>query len=233
MKKVYTLFILSFLCLTGIVAQDLTYPLGQHLNVTVEDTSFESYMVNIETTVPEAITYKWTLITNTLPSAWDYSLCDWQTCYIFIPNSSAMDSISLTDAQNGIKGFFSLAIIPGSNYGSGILAIHVYDAKDINRGDTISMTIENPNLVGIKENSAVSLLSIYPNPTQNKVTFNNKSFEKVDIEIYSAIGTLVMQDVSLANQSTSIDLSKLDRGIYFVTIVDNNGMRKTEKLILQ
>lgn len=69
-------------------------------------------------------------------------------------------------------------------------------------------------------------LSVYPNPSSDMIYFD--STEKIDaIDIYDVRGKLVM---SCLNTSQSINISKLNSGIYFVK-VSLNGKITTRKII--
>lgn len=83
------------------------------------------------------------------------------------------------------------------------------------------------NSVGIKENGSISkLISIYPNPAANTLQINNKSQEAVNsrIEILSSVGALI-KVVNAVNISgtTSIDVSDLSRGMYFIKLKSTRG----------
>ena len=233
MKKLYTLVIATLVITTNLVAQNLVYPQGQHVVATVLNENFEQWQIDVATPTPEAITYKWTLISNSFP-AWSYSLCDYTNCWVGVPpGSHLMTAITLTQAQNGIAGFFKLNMTTGPNYGSGVVKIYVYDALDINRGDTVSWTIDLPTPVGMSESAQASPMSFYPNPAKNSLTFNNTSNQNKTIDIYNALGENVLTQIILQNEKLKFEVGQLNKGIYFVSFTDVDGVIKTEKLIIQ
>lgn len=78
-------------------------------------------------------------------------------------------------------------------------------------------------------------LKVYPNPTDNIVTFevlNSNSFINGKIIIYNTIGKKVVQ-TDLISSKMSINL-KLQSGVYFIQIIDNKGYKLAfEKLIIK
>jgi len=233
MKRLYTLVIATLVITTNLVAQNLVYPQGQHVVATVLNENFEQWQIDVTTPTPEAITYKWTLISNSFP-AWSYSLCDYTNCWVGVPpGSHLMTAITLTQAQNGIAGFFKLNLTTGPIYGAGVVKIYVYDALDINRGDTVSWTIDLPTPVGINEDVKAKTVSFYPNPAKNTVTFMNTSDQNNRIEILNALGETVLSQLALSNQRIILSVSKLNKGIYFVSFTGVNGIKQTERLFIQ
>ena len=82
----------------------------------------------------------------TVPSGWQYSVCDFGTCYSGIPvGPNTMDTV----AVNG-QGFLGLNIDPSGVAGSGIVKLYVYQNGFPNSGDTLTWTI-NASMVGIEE----------------------------------------------------------------------------------
>jgi hypothetical protein len=86
-------------------------------------------------------------------------------------------------------------------------------------------------LVGIQEVSEEQI-TLYPNPAKANVRINGVE-NAVRIEVYNMLGelnsTLEKQDKS---GSLTLDLSGLNRGVYFVKIVGKKGANITKKLIL-
>ncbi len=78
-------------------------------------------------------------------------------------------------------------------------------------------------------------LSIYPNPTNNIVTFevlNSNSFISGKILIYNTIGKEVVRTDLLSNKM-NLNL-ELQSGVYFVQVIDNKGLKvAVEKLIIK
>jgi PKD repeat protein len=86
------------------------------------------------------------------------------------------------------------------------------------------------NTVGYKENSLKNDFTLFPNPVQNKVgiIFTNSASSKISIT--NALGQEVYEAAIINQQSSEIDVSKFNAGIYFVTIMQKNE-HKTFKLI--
>jgi len=85
-----------------------------------------------------------------------------------------------------------------------------------------------------------SRVSIYPNPTDGKtfIELNNLANKEVEIKLVSILGTEVMhlfggEIVSNYYMINNIDLSHLETGIYFVKVVADGDVVRTNKLILK
>jgi hypothetical protein len=94
----------------------------------------------------------------------------------------------------------------------------------------IDLVIYNPN-VGSSVNTAKVLdnVRIYPNPFNNVVTVENLNNSK-NITISNVLGQTVM-NVPVTGSTVEINTANLDKGVYLITIVDNNNNMRTEKLI--
>lgn len=70
---------------------------------------------------------------------------------------------------------------------------------------------------------------IYPNPTNSAVTIRTSSNSKVYYMLKDISGNLLLSDSFLHN--TVVDLSNLNEGIYFVTLIDDNGLVSVKKIL--
>ncbi|RLD30625.1 MAG: hypothetical protein DRI70_00605 [Bacteroidetes bacterium] len=79
--------------------------------------------------------------------------------------------------------------------------------------------------LGISDNN-YSRVVLYPNPTQGLVTLlSDQTITK--IELLNSLG----QNIDLTWDTSQIDLSKLESGIYFLRIQDHNGFSEIHKII--
>lgn len=86
---------------------------------------------------------------------------------------------------------------------------------------------------GISETSSNNQIVVTPNPAKNSVQISVASNGRQDEMIYTItdnIGQLVQSGV-LSNQSTTLDVSFLSRGLYFVNVTSNTGIRWSKKLV--
>ncbi len=81
----------------------------------------------------------------------------------------------------------------------------------------VTMLAEAPPLS--VENNNINNISVFPNPANYHIKISNIS-DPVDIEIRNIIGQFMMNRKNVLS-TTEIDISKLSKGIYFIT-VDNN-----------
>jgi hypothetical protein len=95
---------------------------------------------------------------------------------------------------------------------------------------TDSMTCYYP--VGTEElnNSSIEL---FPNPTTNELKIQNAEFRIETVEVYDALGQRVCSQLETKDfkPQTSVDISQLRPGIYFVTITDKEKNTVTRKFV--
>ena len=71
---------------------------------------------------------------------------------------------------------------------------------------------------------------IYPNPVHNVLNIEGDNLKEV--ALYSAIGTLV-QKTTLTGHATSLNVSGLTKGIYFVRLTMGDGNISTRKVVIE
>lgn len=140
--------------------------------------------------------------------------------YVFNSNPDDKNSaMNLLDTDNdGIPNY-----LDNDDDGDGILTINE-DANgnnnpmdDDSNGNGIPDYLDSPQLSTI-QNSAITSISIYPNPTSDAFFVSNKSDQEIShIEVYSINGMLVKEIRNIA-ETTVIDVSNLQTGIYFVKL---------------
>ena len=82
---------------------------------------------------------------------------------------------------------------------------------------------------GVEEVAEVSNFKIYPNPTKGLLIV-----EAGDDGLYQIVNLMGQEVLSgtLANQTTTIDLSRLVEGVYLINL-KSNGITKTERIVKQ
>ena len=84
------------------------------------------------------------------------------------------------------------------------------------------------NAVGIKENVANIALSVYPNPSLGElfVDVTSKEMEDISISIINPLGQVVNDElyVKSNNGKIKIDLTTINKGVYFVRVKAKSGM---------
>lgn len=144
--------------------------------------------------------------------------------YVFASgrNSDATNSALDTD-NDGIPNY-----LDNDDDGDGVLTIN----EDYNRNNNPADDDTNNNglpdflemavALGVDGHSLNNLISLYPNPVSNSLSIDNKTNEVIsNIAIYSINGMLVKQVPNAAN-TTSIPVSELQTGMYFVKMEVGN-----------
>ncbi|MEI8203722.1 MAG: CehA/McbA family metallohydrolase [Bacteroidota bacterium] len=109
-----------------------------------------------------------------------------------------------------------------------------YRIELLSNGSPISWTnpiyfgYETPEVASINNNSELSKIEIYPNPTNDDVYIRNKTNEPINIKLYNIHGA-TLANVSSSEETIKIDLETYSKGIYFIKINDS----KTFKIIKQ
>jgi hypothetical protein len=100
--------------------------------------------------------------------------------------------------------------------------------RDNNDFGNVIVTIEEISNHGVET-------SLYPNPAQDRVMIqldSDYTIGQLQVEIYDVTGKIVMNH-SATTHLSSIDLSGMEKGVYFVRVTDNGNALNTSKLILK
>ncbi|MBC8486931.1 MAG: T9SS type A sorting domain-containing protein [Bacteroidetes bacterium] len=83
----------------------------------------------------------------------------------------------------------------------------------------------------IRENINNQIISIYPNPTTNKLFIEMQNRQDVIISIFNSLGQIVYT-AKIETDNKTINISGLQKGLYFVEIKDLKGnIMLSEKII--
>jgi len=168
-----------------------------------------------------------TLATNTI-----------DTCFSFIPNSAYInnytyngsDSMSVTwvvSSLNNTQQGYVTAVYPVDSNGCYVLGLTIVCSKSTTYQFTDQLFITS--IVTTISQTKEFETDIFPNPATDKLTINVST--KSDIEIINLRGQVV-KSMKIIDNTESIDISNLSKGIYFVKILTDKEIM-TKKFIKQ
>ena len=77
--------------------------------------------------------------------------------------------------------------------------------------------------VGIKDNEQTGKFTVYPNPAKNELRVTSYELQDVVIEIYDVFGRNLIPHTPHLTPHTSLDISHLSAGVYFIRLSDGQG----------
>ncbi len=116
--------------------------------------------------------------------------------------------------------------VTGTIFGVGNHIISFTTTDESGNEDTCSFELQVP-IFGINDNHFFKGLSIYPNPSSNKITVDSKTELLESIQIFDISGKQILHFNNISSYEKLIDISILSNGVYFLNI--NNTV--TKKLI--
>lgn len=126
------------------------------------------------------------------------------------------------------------AIIPGETAQSiTATASGNYAVTVTQNGCTVTSACVNITVTGIEQMANSNLISVYPNPTTNKVVLNFNGTKNIQkITLLDVQGKIVYTTGNVTENELTIDLSELSDGIYALQVLSNNQLQTT-KIIKQ
>ena len=242
MKKLLFIFTAIFLTAAVAHAQDLTlswngHPIGDTLVVFGDANAAEivSHAIVTNNTAKE-MNVKVSRQQIFLVEGALSQFC-WGLCYDPATNVSPQYYL-LQGGESSPEAQFSGHYLPQSNIGTSIVQYNFYNMDNI--GQSVSMIVKYiATPAGIAEEAMANgtISDIYPNPASSFVTLDYQFTSKVnsaEVKIYNLLGSEV-KSTSLENNGNKIrlDISDLKNGIYFYSILINNDVYQSKKLIVQ
>ncbi|RLD54456.1 MAG: hypothetical protein DRJ01_18010, partial [Bacteroidetes bacterium] len=138
-----------------------------------------------------------------------------------------IDSVNneLTLEAVGFSGNTYRAIIPAQE--TGVTVYFTIEATDVEFTTTYESSYNV--ITGINDIN-MNNISIYPNPVSDMLHINNLTNVK-NITISNVIGQKVKTVNNINSEILNINTSDLERGVYIISITDNNGNVRSSKLL--
>lgn len=108
-----------------------------------------------------------------------------------------------------------------------------WDSLAVNLFDSLGFHTCVCNIVGFNELPASEKLTVYPNPANDKVSFQSE-LVITEVSIFTIAGQIVtiMQNPFVTN-NVRIDTHQIPQGVYSVRLKYKNGAQATRKIIIQ
>ena len=101
------------------------------------------------------------------------------------------------------------------------------DYVTVNSSDYICSSTTTTSI----NDSELSQLKIFPNPSSSILNINNLNEEINKLSIYNISGTMI-NEIAINNQlNLSLDIDQLDNGIYLIHLINEKGVITTQKFI--
>jgi hypothetical protein len=167
--------------------------------------------------------YLWTISNGTvangenplfnLNGAGVYTICLTATDTISGCSDTFCDSLTLDTLGNVFRTANNMFLSSNSTIGLAVVS---------------SPKSTNPSALSEVKNE--NLISVQPNPANDNITIKLANAEAVNVNIFSVSGELI-KDVRINNSTTTVDVSDLSNGIYFVKVLSKE-INQTTKLII-
>ncbi|WP_405569185.1 T9SS type A sorting domain-containing protein [Winogradskyella sp. Asnod2-B02-A] len=147
------------------------------------------------------------------------------------------DNINLPaeqDDADGSNGFVYFKIKPNAGYAIGDVIENSASIYFDFNAPIITNTFQTEFVETLSVTSFESVnFTIYPNPAKDEVTIQlaNSNFETGKVNIYNIQGKAILKQITLEENTSVIDISSLESGLYFVELTIGNTST-VQKLIV-
>lgn len=197
---------------------------------TVDHTKIDYYLVN---TSGSPIEIDWTRIRRADMAPYTDQVCDDVYCYQ-APDNNVFVSPSYTTIPAGDSMLFQPKVYPNTTAGCAIYTYIIYSGHGTTFEDSVQVKYRfggQDCFLTVQETPIT--FSVYPNPVSTnlniKATTNGNS---VVIKLYNIMGELVRTE-TITDGNNMVNVSSLTDGIYFYSIIKNNQIVETKKLIIK
>jgi len=188
----------------------------------------KAYMENSSDSI---LNINWELVNIDVPTEWQLSVSDKNIGYI---PGITNNQIPLEFEPGEIDIPFNVDLYHNQTPGCGSFEVIITLAVDATIIDTIEydISINDDDCIvsNILSTSISNGIQLLPNPFTDNLFVNSESI--VDhVRLYSYQGQAVYKEIVLSKGPISLELSKLNSGLYFIELVLSNGERVIKKAI--
>lgn len=225
MNTTITLSALALLLSGNVIAQNYTLDPGNEITENIDVNVYSSVEINMPHTevTSDAVELNWELIEVQANADWEYSYCDYTTCY-----DGSFTSGTMVSFNPGQAGFLKVNVVAGSE-GYGMFRFRVYETGFESEADTL--TYHFNSTLSLQDYYLSNSPQISINPLNSSIAINN-SLDNSAFKIYGSNGQLIKQEV-LSIGTNTYSTEGLKAGIYFISFTADGNAYYTEKIMLQ
>lgn len=220
--KTSIFFLLAVVCFNS---QAQTFQLTPGNSVTTDAPVNDFVVGNISmlNTSESPIVLRWNLEEVDASSVWDYSFCDYNTCYTGNETNGTM--IAINPGSEGFVKVNAFTTAPSTAY----FRFSVWDQESPN--DTQIIEFWFNGVANVNELITQKKVNIYPNPVNFGSSFNLDHLGTGSkIEIVNSLGQVVFRQENISGKTTFDP--NLPRGAYVINI-RTNETSESRKLIIR
>ncbi|PLX00422.1 MAG: hypothetical protein C0591_01205 [Marinilabiliales bacterium] len=167
-------------------------------------------------------------------------LCWSVACYA--PNRDSIwvapDSLVLESGQSTLELDFSAHYEPNGVIGTSMVEYTFFNKSDLDEKVTVVVKYKtSPEGIIDRMDKEGYLSELYPNPAISQVNIDytlTPDVEKANFRVMNLLGAVVKNlEMDKKSSNLRIDVSDLTSGVYFYSVILNNEVYKTKKLILK
>jgi len=168
------------------------------------------------------------IVLNTIDLTWDGMVCLQGICFGTIPLAGATNQMA--PLVGSLNGYVKLTVNPLGGFGSGTLRVRVYDMNNPSDGDTCTWIVNSLNTTSVEDKDASTVL-IYPNPATDLISVVSSSLFN-NIAVFDIQGKKVLNTIFKNTTETSVNVSVLKSGVYFVKTYTDGVLMETQKFTI-
>jgi len=165
------------------------------------------------------------------------SFCWASQCYPPFLDESALYQPIIGGESTGTDNFYA-EFMANETFGTSIIKYKFFDKDNTDIfSEVVVKYWSSPEAIGEEIANNISFSNAYPNPAIN--TFNidynfDTNINKASLKIVNLLGSVVKEvEIDQNSNKLSMDISNLDAGVYFYSIVVNNEVFQTKKLVIR
>ena len=221
MRSLY-LFLISILSFSFSFSQGFSVSPSHSVSTTIQTDEYITSQISFTNTTTDSLFLSWNLLEKVTPTGWDYSYCDFNSCYDATKTEGTMAPIPA--GENGFIKVNVMTTVESWSY----FSFSVFNVEMPELADTIEFWFNG--IADIKENSKETI-SIYPNPIASGDNWTIKNLPlNSTVEIFNSLGQKIGKTIQASN-SLMLD-GDLTKGIYILKIHHNKRV-ETRKLIVR
>ncbi|MDZ4839674.1 MAG: T9SS type A sorting domain-containing protein [Bacteroidota bacterium] len=227
MKRISTLLLILIVTLLSSRVDAKNYTVSGSKNPFSSNINdFVDLKVSIKNNTDKTIKMSYIILENTVTtvSGWNVQFCDLTDCH-----SSAFPSTRTENLNTGKTGIYSVGVTPNTTKGSGKMRIVVFEEGFVNEADTFSYTFSTSTSIS-SQNAIANLIKLFPSPTLDILNVDVSANQVYNYNVVNINGQSVKIGSIQANTS-KIDVGNLPSGIYFLQLVDRQGIMSRNKFL--